>query len=479
MSDGNLFERRVTAFDRAMHVGENFDTVRKEFLYGGQICGVYYYISGFGNGELTERLMDYMIKNREAVAYFKSDRQRFMQMILPFAVVSTTKEKQKALYAVYSGNSLLILQGFEEYILIDTRKYPSRGLEEPSKDKVLRGSKEGFVETLLTNSTLIRRRIRDPQLVFKHLSVGSRTSTDIAICYLEDLADAEYVQSLIDRIERIQTDGLNLGQESLSELLLPKKWYNPFPKIRYTERPDAAAAMLMEGSVVVLCDNDPSAMILPTSIFDFLQDTDDFYFSPLIGGYMKIVRNSVFLLSLILLPLWFTLQQLPHLLPKSFDFLLYNGESFMPLLLQLLLVEFAVDGLKLASLNTPDTLANSLSVISALILGDLAVSVGWLSEQILFYMAFVAIAGFTQPSYELGYAFKFMRMITLVLISLLSWVGLLLGFLLTIFLIATNDSISGKRGYLYPLIPFNKKAFLRLAFRVRLQDDRVLKEKRK
>ena len=479
MSDSSNFKDTVTAFDRAMHAGENFDTVKKEFLYGGQISGVYYYISGFGNGELTERLMDYMIKNREAAAYIKSDRQRFMQMILPFAVVSTTNDMQKALYAVYSGNSILILQGVEEYILIDTRKYPSRGLEEPSKDKVLRGSKEGFVEALLTNSTLIRRRIRDPRLVFKHLSVGSRTATDVLICYIEDLADKEYVNSLIGRIESIQTQGLNLGQESLSELLLPKKWYNPFPKIRYTERPDAAAAMLMEGSVLVLCDNDPSAMILPTAIFDFLQDTDDFYFSPLIGGYMKIVRNSVFILSLILLPLWFTLQQMPHLLPKSFDFLLYNGESFMPLLLQLLLVEFAVDGLKLASLNTPDTLANSLSVISALILGDLAVSVGWLSEQILFYMAFVAIAGFTQPSYELGYAFKFMRMITLVLISFLSWVGLLLGVFLTIFLIATNNSISGKRGYLYPLIPFNKSAFFRLVFRARLKGQETSSKMRK
>ena len=285
------------------------------------------------------------------------------------------------------------------------------------------------------------------------------------------------MEKIIKKIGSIKVDGLNLGQESLSELLIDNKWYNPFPKVRYTERPDAASSMLMEGSVIILCDNDSSAMILPTSIFDFMQDTDDFYFPPLIGGYMKLVRNLVFLASLVLTPIWYTLQQMPQLLPPSLDFLLYEGESFLPLLLQLLLFEFAVDGLKLASLNTPDTLSNSLSVISALILGDLAISVGWLSEQILLYMAFVAIASFTQPSYELGYAFKFMRIITLVLISLFSYVGLIMGMLLTVVLVVTNSSLCGKRGYLYPLIPFNRRAFVRTVLRVRLKGENCLQKR--
>ena len=152
-------------------------------------------------------------------------------------------------------------------------------------------------------------------------------------------------------------------------------------------------------------------------------------------------------------------------MPEGLQFLIYEGESFLPLLFQLLLVEIAVDGLKLASLNTPDTLSNSLGVISALIIGDMAVSVGWLSEQVILYMAFVAIANFTQPSYELGYAFKLTRILTLILISFLSYWGLLLGVLFTLLLIVTNRSISGSRSYLFPLIPFNRKALFRLFFR--------------
>lgn len=472
-----VYQKMCAELDEATHPGINFDTVKREFLYGGKLPCTYYYISGFGNNDIIERLFFYMLQNSEGAALAKKDQEAFLKILLPYAGYSLTGNQQELLYALYSGNSVMVMEGIEQFVVVDTRKYPARGIEEPAKDKVLRGSREGFVEALLTNSALLRRRIRDPRLLFRRLTVGESTATDLLVCYMDHLADHAYVEQVINKISSIEVDGLNLGQESLSELLIDRKWYNPFPKVRYTERPDAAAAMLMEGSVIVLCDNDSSAMILPTSIFDFLQDTDDFYFPPLIGGYMKMVRNVVFLSSLILTPVWYTLQQMPQLLPSSLDFLLYEGESFLPLLFQLLLFEFAVDGLKLASLNTPDTLSNSLSVISALILGDLAINVGWLSEQILLYMAFVAIASFTQPSYELGYAFKFMRIITLIFISLFSYVGLILGFFLTILLIATNSSLCDKKGYLYPLIPFNGPAFVRTVMRVRLKGKNCLQKR--
>ncbi len=464
------FLRQQEEIDRNMHLGLNFDTVKKEFLYGGIRPAVYYYINGFGNGELIERMLSYMIGNREGVLALSESREKFLCTVLPFAEVSEKKNLTEALREVYSGASMFIVDGFDGYIIADTKKIPSRSVEEPQKDKVLRGPRDGFVEAILPNSALIRRRIRDKRLIFQKITVGSETSTDILVCHMEGIADEGYVKKLCKEISSLKVAGLSMGQESLSELLIKKKWYNPFPKVRYTERPDAAAAMLLEGSVIVLCDNYPSAMILPTSIFDFLQDTDDFYFTPIIGGYMKLVRNGVYFVSLLLTPVFYTLQTMPQYVPESLSFFLYNGESFLPLFWQLFFVELAIDGLKLASLNTPDTLSNSLSVISALILGDIAIEVGWLSPQVLLYMSFVAIANFTQPSYELGYAFKFMRIITLILIALFSYVGLILGILLTILAIITNNSVSGGKGYLYPLIPFNGRALARLFFRAKLTE---------
>ena len=263
-----------------------------------------------------------------------------------------------------------------------------------------------------------------------------------------------------------------MGQESLIEVLVNQRWYNPFPKVRYTERPDSAAATLMEGGIILLCDNNPAAMILPTSIFDFLQDTDDFSFPPMVGGYLKFVRSSVYFLSLIITPIWYLLVKNPDYVPQSFLFFVQYGESTVPILLQLLLVEFGVDGLKLASLNTPNALNSSLGIIGGLILGEMAIKVGWLSAQVIFYMAFAAIANFTQPSYELGYAFKFMRILTIVLISVFNAWGLLIGFFVTVLLIATNRG-PALQSYLYPLVPFNRVALRRLILRSRLKPGQI------
>ena len=464
-SPAKRFFKELEELRGEMRCGVNFDSVMRRFLYGGVLPAAYFYIAGFANGELTEHLLDAMMNDRRGAEALKQKRVDFLLYALPYAEVTHTDDKTAALTAVYGGSSLLLIEGFDGYILLDTKKLPQRGIEEPVKDKVLRGSRDGFTETLMQNAALIRRRIRDNRLIFEKKTVGTVSRTDLLLCYLDGAADGKYLEKLRAALSGVRTSALNLGLETLTELLIGKTILNPFPKVRYTERPDAASAMLLEGSVILLCDNYPAAMILPTSIFDFLQDTDDFYFSPVIGGYMKLVRNTVYIFSLVLTPLWFMLQKIPSFLPPQLDFLFYKGESFLPLLLQLLLVEIAIDGLKLASLNTPDTLSNSLSVISGLILGDLAVNVGWLSEQVILYMAFVAIANFTQPSYELGYAFKFMRMLTLILIELFSFYGLFIGAGVTLLLILTNRSFSSDRGYLYPLIPFDRKAMFKLVFR--------------
>lgn len=457
------YRARRDSFDALIGVGENFDIVRKTLLVGGVRKGVYYYLNAFGNGEITEKLMEYLVSGSAGRA-LEDQPENFIQYF-PYAEASHGEDEGQAQYLLMSGNAVLIIEGIPGYIIIDTRKYPSRGMQEPEKDKVLRGSRDGFVEALVPNVGLLRRRIRDPRLTVRKITVGKRTMTDIAVCYLKGLAREETVREVSARIESLTVAGLNMGQESLAEVLVDGYW-NPFPKIRYTERPDSASAMLMEGSVIVLCDNYPAAMILPTSIFDFLQDTDDFYFPPLIGGYLKAVRTATYLLSLFLTPVWYLLLKNPGWIPPAFDFIRLTDPPTVPLLFQLLLLEFSIDGLKLASLNTPDSLTNSLSVIGGLLIGDFAIHVGWLSEETILYMAFVAIANFTQPSYELGYAFKLTRIVTLILIGFFDFWGLLAGFLLTVLLIVTNPTLAG-RGYLYPLIPFNGRAMCRLLFRVR------------
>ena len=371
---------------------------------------------------------------------------------------------------VLSGCSAILAQGFGNgAVIVDARSYPARVTEEPGNDKVMRGARDGFVETLIFNTAMVRRRIRDPKLTVKYANVGQRSKTDIAVVYIEGKADPVYVKQLIDKINSIKTDALPMGHQSLIECLIKKRWYNPFPKVRCTERPDAACASILEGSVVVLCDTSPEAMILPTAIFDFLQEADDYYYPCFTGTYLRLIRQMVFLGAIFLTPIWYTLVVNAAHLPPWIDFIVPRDTGEVPIIAQLLIVEFVLDGLKLASLNTPNVLSNSFSVVGGLLLGDFAVQIGWLCPDAIFYMAIEAIAGFTQSNYELGYAFKYMRILSIILIHFLNYWGLIIGTLVTIILIVTNETVLGKHDYLYPLIPFNAKALKSLFFRVKKQ----------
>jgi stage V sporulation protein AF len=304
----------------------------------------------------------------------------------------------------------------------------------------------------------------------KYFKIGRDSESDVVLCYMSDRADKKYVEWLSKKLSEIKTESLTMGHESLKECLIKQKWYNPFPKIRTTERPDAAAAQLLEGSVLIIVDNSPQVMVLPSTIFDFMQESNDYYFPPLTGTYIRIVRYVVFFLTLVLTPTWVLLLEHPDFIPEWLNFIVPRETGRLPILVQLLLVEFIIDALRLASLNTPNMLNNSLSVVGGLVLGDFAVSIGWLIPEVILYMAFAAIANFTQRSYALGYAIKFMRIFLLVLTSLFGIWGYLAGFVVIIALLATNSTVNGRRNYLYPLIPFKPKALKTLIFRTKKKD---------
>ena len=477
------YYKNVRIVDEILHVDENFDIIKKALKVGEDELTLYY-IDGFVKDGIMSKLMIYLLSlkglggsadgvmNRcECEKHPMLIAEEFMRAHVPYVETEISENLDGMIRSVLSGSALMLGSRFGEYsILIDARTYPARDTGEPEGDKVMRGARDGFVETLIFNTALIRRRVRNPELTMQHLSVGGSSQTDVVICYMKDRADMGYVRELEKRIGHIKADSLTLGHESLAECLIKKKWYDPFPKIRYTERPDSAASQLLEGSVVVLCDNSPDAMVLPTSIFDFMQETNDFYFPPLTGSYIRLVRHAVFLLALYLVPLWYLMITNQSFIPSWLEFIVPRETGRLPIIAQILIAEFIIDGLRMASLNTPNMLSNSLSVVGGLILGDFAVSIGWLIPEVILYMAFVAIANFTQRSYELGYAFKFMRILLLILTALFGLWGFVGGSVLVIVLIATNETVNGKRSYLYPLIPFNYKAFKSLVLRVRKHD---------
>lgn len=464
------FRLDCSRLDSMLRVNESFDLTRRELILADKAAAMYY-IDGFVKADMLQKLLVHLVGLTELGTGEPNSAANAAKSAVPSVEVEITDDIDRIVFSVMSGCSALLSECFGKgALIIDARTYPIRSMSEPENDRVLRGSRDGFVETLMFNTTMLRRRIRDTSLTIKYLNGGRQTRTDMALCYMNGTADAEYVAQLTRRLEKLNTDSLVLGHQSIAEALIRDNWYNPFPKIRSTERPDAACATLLEGGIILLCDNSPEAMIFPSSILDFLQETDDYYFPPLTGSYLRIVRHLIFWLTMLLTPLWYLALRHAELLPDALSFIVPREAGEIPIIAQLFLTEFAIDGLKLASLNTPSMLSNSLSVVGGLLLGDFAVSVGWLAPDVILYTAFTAIANFTQQSYELGYAFKFMRLLLLLLVALFDWVGFLLGLFSALFLIATNKTANGKRNYLYPLIPFNGRALARLLLRLKKRD---------
>ena len=461
------FDENIKVLDKILNVENNFDIIKREMEINSQRVTMYY-VDGFVTSAIMQKLIMHLTTIKDFGNGKDGSVEAFVKSSVPSVEVDAVYDYDTIVTMVLSGCSAILAQGFGKgAVIVDARSYPARVTEEPGNDKVMRGARDGFVETLIFNTAMVRRRIRDPRLTVKYANVGEMSKTDIAIVYIDGKADPVYVKQLIEKINSIKTDALPMGHQSLIECLIRKRWYNPFPKVRCTERPDAACASILEGSVVVLCDTSPEAMILPTAIFDFLQEADDYYYPCFTGTYLRLIRQMVFLGAIFLTPVWYTLVVNAGHLPEFIAFIVPDNTGQVPIIAQLLIVEFVLDGLKLASLNTPNVLSNSFSVVGGLLLGDFAVQIGWLCPDAIFYMAIEAIAGFTQSNYELGYAFKFMRILTIILIHFLNYWGLIIGTIITIILVATNKTVLGKRDYLYPLIPFNARALKSLFFRVK------------
>lgn len=463
------YDTNVQRMNDLLGAGRNCDIVSRDYLIGGRQARIWV-VDGFGQDAILERMGSVWLSLSEQDIGAVSVMEDFIRRFISFSEVNVSDTVDDIVTGVLLGKSLLLVEGVHGAALIDAKEYPTRSVDEPADGKVLRGSHDGFVEAMVPNIAMLRRRIRDPHLTTEAMQLGSRSRTDAVLCYLKDKADPLLLCEIRQKLQSIDVNSLSMGQESIAEAIRPKQWYNPFPKVRYSERPDTAAATVLEGGIVLLVDNSPAAMLLPTCFFDFMQEANDFYFPPLTGTYLRMLRMTVFFLSLFITPAWYLLASAPERLPQWLQFIAPKEAAALSLLVQLLVVEFLVDVLKLASLNTPDALSNSFSMLGALILGDFAVQAGWLSPEVLVYMAFVSVAGFAQPGYELGYAFKLLRLVLLILSAVWDLWGLAAGVAGILVLLVTCKPIIGP-GYLYPLIPFNGTALRRLLMREHISRD--------
>lgn len=458
-------QENSSCLKKLLHADENFDIIDRQTMVADRNACLFF-VDGFVKDEIMEKLMDFFYSIRPED--LPADSDGLFEGFIPYIEVDLKSKTEEIAAGILSGMMCLLIDGYSRCFLIDCRTYPMRSVGEPEKDKVLRGSRDGFVETIIFNTALIRRRIRSTKFFAKICTVGKASKSDVVICYMDDRVDHRFLNEITKKIEKIQVEALTMNEESLAECIYPGRWWNPFPKFKYTERPDTAAASILEGKMVILVDNSPAAMILPATMFDILEEADDYYFPPITGTYLRLARFAIAVLTMFLTPVWLLLMQNTQWIPHWLSFIVLTEEPFVPLIAQLLMLELAIDGLRLAAVNTPSMLNTPLSVIAGIVVGEFAVNSGWFNSETMLYMAFVAIANYTQASYELGYAFKFMRILLLILTAAGNLAGFLAGIAVFLVFLLLNKTLAGG-SYLYPLIPLNLKKLGQRIFRKRIR----------
>ncbi|WP_346929302.1 spore germination protein [Clostridium sp.] len=442
---------------------KSFDIIGREFRVAGKEAFLVF-IDGFAKDDIMVRVM--------AELQFTGEEQLgtnpiidLLKSRIPYIEVETFKNIDDLETPVLSGALGLIIDGEDSGIIIDAREYPVRGPQEPDLEKVTRGSRDGLVETIIFNTALIRRRVRDPKLVFEITNVGKRSRTDVVIGYIEDLADKALLDEIKGRLEKIDIASLVMAEKTLEELLLKKKWYNPFPQARFSERPDVVAAHLLEGHIAIIVDTSPSVMILPVTLFHFTQHAEDYYQTPIIGTYVRWVRFLGMLSAFILLPLWLLLVYNIDLMPEYLQFLGPKEEAAIPLFIQFIIIEFGLDLLRVSSIHTPNTLSTSLGIVGGLLLGDFAVKVGWVVPETVLYGALVGIGTFATPSVEFSMTIRLLRLILLILTGLFGIYGFVGAMAVIFWLLYSTNSFENEKKYTWPLIPFDGNALMNILFR--------------
>lgn len=433
-------QKNLECMNQILPVKDSFDLIQRDICVGERKSS-FFFIDGLTKDEVMQKIMTSLfgIKKED----MPESAEEFIQMVLPHIEVDQLKNYDDIIRNLLSGVTCLFVDGYDACIAIDCRTYPSRSVEEPEKDKSLRGSRDGFLETVVFNTALIRRRIRDPHLVMKMFDVGEKTRTDVVVCYMEDRVDQRLLEHLVEKINQLQVDALRMNQQSLAEALYQRRWFNPFPKFKFTERPDTAAVCLLEGKVVILVDNSPSAMVLPITMLDMIEEANDYYFPTITNVYLKFSRVLITIATVFLTPVFLLFMQNPGWVPEALDFILIRDVQNIPIIYQMLILELSIDGLRLAALTTPSMLSTPLSVIAGIVMGEFAVESGWFNSEVMLYMSFVAVANYTQPNFELGYALKFMRLLLLILTAGFRVWGFLVGTVLVGCFLFFNRSIAG------------------------------------
>lgn len=442
-------------------VGTSFDAEYREIVVLETKVQLYYL-----NGLVDDASIIHLLKKLVDINDYESEQDKVWQIIenrLVNQQVDITENMDEAVDEMLSGLIAVFVDGYKQAFIIDVRFYPGRTPEEPDTERVIRGSRDGYTENVIENTALTRRRIRDERLRHEMLRVGERSKTDVCVCYLQDVANDDLVDLVKDKVREIEVDGITMADKAVEEFMLRNRW-NPYPLVRYTERPDVAADHMLDGHVVLIIDTSPSVIILPTTFFDQMEHAEEYRQTPAVGTFIRWIRILAMLISLYLLPLWLLFVLDPSLLPKNLSYIGPNEEGNVPVVMQIILANIGVELLRMAAVHTPTPLATALGLIAAILIGEIAVEVGMFTPEVILYVAISTVGDYVIPSYELSVANKIMKFFLIIITAIFGVSGFMIGIVINILYLSQLKSL--RVPYLWPFIPFDARAMLYFLCRI-------------
>lgn len=450
-----ILKKRL-GFDKSFDVG-----VRKLPVLDKEIQ--IYFVTGLCDIEyIIEIMRELMLLDARGRKTPSVKVRQAIQNHLTHVQVEYTSSLDEAITRMLSGLIFILVEGEDEAFVVDVRSYPGRSPEEPDTERVVRGARDGYTENIILNTALTRRRIRDERLRNEIMQVGVRSKTDICMSYIDGIADPDLVEIVKKELEAINLDGLTMADKIVEEYIV-KQGMNPFPLVRYTERPDVAATHLLEGHILIIVDASPSVIITPTTLFHHVQHAEEYRQAAFIGTFLRWTRFLGIFFSLFILPFWLLLVIQPSLLPAGLDFIGPKETNNVPIVVQILIAELGIELLRMAAIHTPSPLATALGLVAALLIGEIAIEVGYFTSEVILYVSLGAIGIFATPSYELGVALRVTRIMLILAVAIFKVPGFIIGGTLFILLLAMIKAFN--KPYLWPFLPFDPPAIWQILIR--------------
>ncbi|MCF6094470.1 spore germination protein [Microaerobacter geothermalis] len=404
------------------------------------------------------------VENPVHMKYFRRV-QEIKEHILSVSGMKIIGDMEKLIHHIMSGDTALLVEGNQQALIIGTREWNSRSIEEPLSESNLRGPRDGFVETLQTNIAMVRRRIKDPRLKIKITPIGTRSKTDVAIAYVQDICDDELLKEVERRLGTIETD--EILDSGYIEEFIQDSWLSPFPQLQYTERPDRVVSAIMEGRVAIMVDGTPQVLLAPVTFPQLFQSADDYYDRWMIGSLIRVIRLFAAVMALTLPSLYIALVSFhPGMIPTKLLISITASRSGVPFpsVMEAFLMELTIELLREAGVRLPRVVGQTVGIVGGLIIGEAAVQAGIASRIMVVVVAITAIASFLIPSFNVAISLRMLRFLMMISAVIMGIYGVILVLLVILTHLITLKSFG--TDYFSPFVPYRPGDWKDLLVRV-------------